>query len=50
MQKNTSEDITSDFMPINEDKFNPMTTDEDNFQPLTTDEDNNVSMDIGPLD
>jgi len=50
MQKNTSEDITSDFMPINEDKFQPMTINEDNFQPLTTDEDNNISMDIGPLD
>ena len=40
ISKTVTEDINSDFMPINEDKFKPLTNDEDNFQPLTTDEDN----------
>ena len=55
-----TKDVISDFLPINEDNFKPMTTDEDNFEPMTTEEDNfkpnddndgnNVHMAIEPVD
>ena len=43
--------INSDFMPINEDKFNPMNLDEDNFQPMTTEgEKDDEGLAIEPVD
>lgn len=42
--------IDSDFMPINEDKFNPMNIEEDNFQPMSTEEDDDSVLAIPPVD
>ena len=47
--KKVTKHVISDFTPINENNFKPMTTDEDNFQPLTTEE-ANISLIISNND